>query len=129
MSLESFRFHYIHFLFFSGIGYETAIDFAKRGARVILACRNESRAIAARDQIIKETCNSDVIYKIVDFASLASVRKCVEDIKATESKLDILVNNAALENVGEDKSEDGLLLINQINYYGPVLFTELLLGK
>lgn len=105
------------------------MDFAKRGARVILACRNESKVITARNNIIKETCNEDVIFKLVDFASLNSVKKCAADINATERRLDILVNNAGLEHVGEDQSEDGLLLSMQINYYGPVLFTELLLGK
>lgn len=65
----------------------------------------------------------------MDFSSLESVRKCAADIIATEPKIDILVNNAGLEHVGGGKSEDGLLLSMQTNYYGPVLFTELLLGK
>lgn len=105
------------------------MDFAKRGARVILACRSESKAIAARDQIVKDTGNEDVIIKLLDFGSLDIVKKCAADIIANEHRLDILVNNAGAEHVGEGKSEDGLLLHMQVNYYGPVLFTELLLGK
>lgn len=66
---------------------------------------------------------------MIDFASLSSVRKCAADIKASYPEIDILVNNAGLENVGEEQSEDGIFLLNQTNYYGPVLFTELLLGK
>lgn len=57
------------------------------------------------------------------------MRKCAANIIANERTVDILVNNAGAEHVGEGKSEDGLLMPMQVNYYGPVLFTELLLGK
>lgn len=38
------------FKFFSGIGKETARDLAKRGARVIMACRTMETAIKARGE-------------------------------------------------------------------------------
>uniref|UniRef100_A0A8C9UBE0 Uncharacterized protein n=1 Tax=Scleropages formosus TaxID=113540 RepID=A0A8C9UBE0_SCLFO len=37
----------------AGIGKTTAVDLARRGARVILACRNKQRAEAAVCDIIK----------------------------------------------------------------------------
>lgn len=119
----------IEIYFFPGIGYETALDFAKRGARVILACRNEERARKACDRIIKETHNQDVVYKLVDFTYLKSVRAFADEILKNEKQLDILVNNAGIGDLEHKLSEDGFLLLMQVNYFGPVLLTELLLGK
>ncbi|KAI4462310.1 phosphatidylinositol-glycan biosynthesis class f protein-related [Holotrichia oblita] len=79
-----------------GIGYYTALDMASRGARVILACRNKERASTACHNIIKATNNQEVVYKLVDLASLRSVRNFAEDINRNEDRLDILINNAGL---------------------------------
>lgn len=114
---------------FPGIGYETAIEFAKRGAKVILGCRNESKAQEAVHTIKKETNNPNVYYKIVNFASIASVRAFAKDILATEDRLDILVNNAGAAILGPKLSEDGISLVLQINYLSSFLLTNLLLGK
>ncbi|KAF5307640.1 hypothetical protein FQR65_LT06695 [Abscondita terminalis] len=78
----------------TGIGFYTSLDFAKRGARVILACRNVSKAEEAKNKIIDESGNKDVVVKILDLSSLDSVRQFAKDINETEKRLDILVNNA-----------------------------------
>ncbi|KAF7277401.1 hypothetical protein GWI33_007735, partial [Rhynchophorus ferrugineus] len=54
-------------------GFETGIEVAKRGAKVILACRNEERAQKAVEKILKTTNNKNVSYKILDLNSLKSV--------------------------------------------------------
>ncbi|XP_063360785.1 retinol dehydrogenase 11-like [Cydia amplana] len=111
----------------AGIGYETAKDLAARGARVILACRNEIRGRAAKDQITTATGNSDVHYQHLDLASLKSVRSFADNILKTEKHLDILVNNAGCYGSNFEKTEDGLLLEMQSNHFGPFLLTNLLL--
>ncbi|XP_066250709.1 retinol dehydrogenase 11-like [Euwallacea similis] len=111
----------------TGIGYETAEDFAKRGAKVILACRNEDRGTKAAENIIKSTDNTNVFFKHLDMSSFESVRKFAEDINKFEKRLDILVNNAGVGTCGRKKSENGLLMLMQINYFGPFLLTYLLL--
>ncbi|RZC35280.1 adh short domain containing protein [Asbolus verrucosus] len=111
----------------AGIGYETALDFAKRGARVILACRDEQKAQVARTSIIRETGNSNIVVKIINLASFDSVRAFVKDINANESRLDILVNNAGAGGIGDKRSKDGHQLLMQINYYSSFLLTNLLL--
>jgi len=58
----------------SGLGFATSHALAKRGATVILGCRNEQRGERARDQIKRETGNTSVHLEVVDVADLASVR-------------------------------------------------------
>ncbi|EFA10520.1 dehydrogenase/reductase SDR family member 13 [Tribolium castaneum] len=111
----------------TGIGYETALDFAKRGARVILACRDQQKADAAKTRIVQETGNGDIVVKIVDFASFDSVRAFAQNVKETEQRLDILVNNAGASGIPDKKSKDGLNLLMQVNYFSSFLLTNLLI--
>jgi len=62
----------------TGIGKETVLELARRGATVYMACRDESRAEKARQDIIKETKNSNVFFRELDLASLESIRKFAE---------------------------------------------------
>lgn len=80
----------------AGIGYQTALDFAKRNARVILACRDQKKAEAARSEIVAQTGNTNVSVGIVDLRYLHSVRAFAKEIIEKESRLDILVNNAGI---------------------------------
>src|SRR5688572_33324265 len=57
-----------------GIGYFTAIDLARRNARVIMACRNLETANSAATSIRKETGNDNIEVRKLDLSSLASVR-------------------------------------------------------
>ncbi|XP_047032908.1 retinol dehydrogenase 14-like [Helicoverpa zea] len=110
----------------SGIGYQTALELARRGAKVILGCRDEERGQNAVQSIIKKTKNRSVRYMHLDLSSFASVRKFVEDFKNSEAKLDILINNAGASGVHRDKTEDGLIRDMQVNHFGPFLLTVLL---
>lgn len=113
----------------TGIGYVTALDFASRGARVILACRNENKAKDAQLRIIKETKNPNVIYKLIDMTSLESVRAFAKDINETEERIDILVNNAGAGGLGNHNTDDGLQITMQVNHISSFLLTHLLLDK
>lgn len=113
----------------TGIGYETAKNLASRGARVILACRNKDKAIAARDKIIQQTGNQNVVFKQLDLTSFSSVREFSKDILETETSLDILVNNAGTGKLDNTLTEDHLPIEMQINHFSPFLLTNLLLPK
>lgn len=80
----------------TGIGKEAAIDLARRGARVICACRSEARGLAALQDIKNKSGSDNVVLMMLDLASLKSVRQFVKDIYAKEERLDILINNAGL---------------------------------
>ncbi|XP_039536894.1 retinol-DH_like_SDR_c domain-containing protein isoform X2 [Pimephales promelas] len=78
----------------TGIGKETAHDLAMRGARVVMACRDLSRAEKAAAEIRRSTGNGNIVVRHLNLASLFSVRQFVQEYTATEDRLDILVNNA-----------------------------------
>ncbi|KAL7846486.1 hypothetical protein SRHO_G00214660 [Serrasalmus rhombeus] len=111
----------------TGIGKATAMNLAKRGARVILACRDKQRAEAAVNDIKKESGNNEVLYMHLDLASLQSVRSFAENFLKAEPRLDILINNAGL--VVRGKTEDGFGMIFGVNHLGHFLLTILLLDR
>ncbi|KAG9265175.1 dehydrogenase/reductase SDR family member 13-like, partial [Astyanax mexicanus] len=111
----------------TGIGRETAVDLARRGARVILACRSQSRAEAALAIVKRTRWLSGVVFMQLDLASLKSVRSFAETFLKTESRLDILINNAGVYMQG--RTEDGLGLMFEVNHLGHFLLTHLLLDR
>lgn len=64
----------------TGIGKETVLELARRGATVYMACRDEARAEKARQEITKETNNENIFYRELDLSSLESIRKFVEKL-------------------------------------------------
>ncbi|MEL7309365.1 MAG: SDR family NAD(P)-dependent oxidoreductase [Pseudomonadota bacterium] len=77
-----------------GIGLETAKELARRGGRIILACRDPQRGQAAVSEVKKCSENNEVVFQQLDLASLVSVRSFCQRIIQSESRLDILINNA-----------------------------------
>ncbi|XP_037976531.2 retinol dehydrogenase 12 [Plutella xylostella] len=113
----------------SGIGLETARDLAKRGAKVIIACRDVKKSEDAVTDIINSTQNSKVKFKQLDLSKFESIRRFAKDFNETEERLDILVNNAGCAGVKKKPTEDGIDTVMQVNYFGPFLLTNLLLDK
>lgn len=113
----------------SGIGKETAIDMADRGAKVILACRDRNRAEKTREEIIRKTGNSNVHVMLIDLASFRSIRAFAKEFLEKEPKLDILINNAGVMGMERKLTEDGLEMQMGVNYYGHFLLTLLLLER
>ena len=82
----------------TGIGKETALDLAKKGARVILLCRSLEKAKKAVEDIKKQVAAAQLTVHQLDLASLKSVRNCAQTLIDTEDRIDILVNNAGKKN-------------------------------
>nr|CAI5824416.1 unnamed protein product [Callosobruchus analis] len=110
----------------SGIGYETALVLASRGARVIIADRKDGTKV--KQQIIDITQNEDIETKLLDMSSLQSIRRFAKEINESEQRLDILVNNAGTWKVTNKHTDDGLHETMQVNHFGPFLLTHLLSG-
>ncbi|MDY0345989.1 MAG: SDR family NAD(P)-dependent oxidoreductase [Bacilli bacterium] len=79
----------------AGIGRECSRQLAALGHRVIMACRNQERGEAARQEIVSQTANQEVLLKIVDLSSLASLKKFVSEITSEYESIDVLINNGA----------------------------------
>lgn len=111
----------------SGIGFVTARELARMGAKTILVCRNQSKGGIARDSIKKATGNESVESVIADLASFDSVRKLAQGLQQSYQKIHVLVNNAGLIIGKRVLTEDGLETTFQVNYASHFLLTYLLL--
>ncbi|XP_005402765.1 PREDICTED: dehydrogenase/reductase SDR family member 13 [Chinchilla lanigera] len=109
----------------SGIGKMTALELARRGARVVLACRSRERGEAAAFDLRQESGNNEVIFMALDLASLASVRAFATAFLSSEPRLDILIHNAGISSCGRTREAFNLLF--RVNHVGPFLLTHLLL--
>ncbi|XP_068126239.1 dehydrogenase/reductase SDR family member 13 [Hyperolius riggenbachi] len=110
-----------------GIGKMTALGMAKRGARVILACRNQETAEAAAYDIRRLSGNNEVLFMKLDLASIASIKSFCKTFLSSEPRLDILINNAGIEAKG--RTEDGFNMVFGVNHLGHFLLTHLLLDR
>ena len=109
----------------SGIGFETALALAERGADVVLACRSEERGLAARDSIRGRSGNSRVVVERVDVSNLADVRAL--GARMGDRRLDILVHNAGVLPDAREETADGLERTFATHVAGPHLLTRALL--
>lgn len=114
----------------SGIGKVTARELAKRGARIIMLCRNEEKAEKAKEDILKVCGHKRVDIVLADLSSLADVRQAAAQINAAYPKIDILNNNAGLIMGNKRKTtRDGFEMTFGVNHLAPFLLTYLLLDK
>jgi len=113
----------------TGIGLETVIDLAGRGAKVVMACRNLEKAAVAKDRALAESqCKPEnIVIQQLDLSSFASIRKFANEFIQSGERLDILINNAGVMNCPYGKTEDGFEMHWGTNHLGPFLLTNLLL--
>lgn len=114
----------------SGIGKAAAIQLAKSGATVILACRSAERGAQALAEV-REAANSQRVELLrVDMASQASVRQFAAEFTSRHKRLDVLIHNAANFDHSQRKpvlTEDGLETVFATNHVNIFLLTQLLL--
>jgi NAD(P)-dependent dehydrogenase (short-subunit alcohol dehydrogenase family) len=105
----------------SGIGRATAAALVAKGARVILAVRDQERGRAAAAAM-----RGQVEVRPVDLASLASVRSFVRDVEGT---VDLLINNAGTMADQLRLTADGFESQFGTNHLGHFALTNLLLDR
>ncbi|XP_029935166.1 retinol dehydrogenase 12-like [Myripristis murdjan] len=111
----------------TGIGKETALDLAKRGARVIMACRDMEKAQVAMKEIIEGSGSENVVCMKLDLSDSKSIREFAEAINRDEAKLNILINNAGVMVCPYGKTADGFEMQIGVNHMGHFLLTYLLI--
>ena len=80
----------------SGIGYYAALELARKGAHILLACRDRSRGEAALTRLRAEIPNASAELVLLDLASLASIRQAATQQIEQDQPLDLLINNAGV---------------------------------
>ncbi|XP_071391603.1 retinol dehydrogenase 14a [Centroberyx affinis] len=112
----------------SGIGKATTVGVLKRQGRVIMACRDMTRAEEAAREIRLETGadTKQLVVKQLDLASLKSVHTFCQDIIKEEPRIDVLINNAGIYQCPYAKTEDGFEMQFGVNHLGHFLLTHLL---
>ncbi|MBE1537533.1 oxidoreductase [Actinomadura algeriensis] len=108
----------------SGLGYHTALQLARHGASVVLACRSAERGRAAHDRIRAAAPDADVALGSLDLADLSSVRAFAE---RHADPLDVLVNNAGVMALPHRTTADGFEMQFGTNHLGHFALTGLLL--
>lgn len=112
----------------SGIGYEAARAMAQHGAEVLVVDRNEVGGLAAIERIRALRADAKVTFLPLDLGRQQSIRDFAAALVAEGKPLDVLVNNAGINSIGDRlTSADGYELTFAIGHLGHYVLTGLLL--
>ena len=111
----------------SGLGFGLAVEFAKRGARVIMAGR--SKIPEAGEQVKKESASEKVEILYLDLSKIETIHQFVQLLAEREIKIDICIFNAATALPGSRQTASGQDEMFLVNYLSNVILSQLLLSK
>ena len=115
----------------SGIGKAAAIQLAKLGATVVLACRSQERGARALDEVRNTARSAKVELMLVDMSCQDSILEFVDAFNQRYEHLHVLIHNAANFDLTQKKpvfTADGLETMFATNHLGPFLMTFLFLN-
>ncbi|XP_076013426.1 retinol dehydrogenase 12 isoform X2 [Genypterus blacodes] len=112
----------------TGIGKETALDLAMRGANVIMACRHVDKGEEAAASIRAVYPKAQVEVRELDLADTCSIRAFAQKFLSEVNNLHILINNAGVMMCPYTKTIDGFEMHIGVNHLGHFLLTYLLIG-
>src|SRR5262249_54882823 len=112
----------------TGIGRAAALELARRGAHVFIACRSEQKGREAVESIQRDSGNTKVEFLELDLASLTAVRRAAGGFLARHLPRPILLNHAGVAGQ-RGLTKDGFELQFGVNHMGHFLLTELLLDR
>jgi NAD(P)-dependent dehydrogenase (short-subunit alcohol dehydrogenase family) len=111
----------------SGIGYEATRALAQHGATVVMGCRNRSKAddAVARIAATNPTGSTEILE--MDLSDLDSVKEAAAEFQSGHDRLDVLINNAGLMAISEQRTAQGFEMQFGVNHLGHFVLTGLLL--
>ncbi|KAM9786708.1 retinol dehydrogenase 12 isoform X2 [Syngnathus typhle] len=112
----------------TGIGKETALDLATRGARVVMACRDVEKGERAAASIRAASPEAQVEVRELDLADTSSIRSFAQQFLRDFTQLHVLINNAGVMMCPYTKTIDGFEMHIGVNHLGHFLLTSLLVG-
>jgi len=108
----------------SGLGLITALELARHGGRVVVACRSVEKGEQAAIEIVAAGGVEPRVREL-DLASLDSVRRFADELSG--ERVDLLVNNAGVMMTPQRTTSDGFELQLGTNHLGHFALTGLLL--
>ena len=109
----------------SGLGFGIAVEIARRGGHVIMACRRQIPE--AGEKVKKLSGSSDVGMRYLDLSKIDSIHSFCDGLKKDGIKLDIMILNAGVALPKSRKTESGLDEMFLVNYLANVMLTQLLM--
>lgn len=110
----------------TGLGFQTALELAKKNALVIVAGRSSDKINQAILDIKKEYPKAKLEAGIVDLSDLQSVKNFAESILEKHDRLDVLINNAGVMFPPASKTKDGFELQFGVNFMSHFALTAYL---
>lgn len=112
----------------SGIGKSTTIEIAKMGASIAMVCRNQTKAEKAKEEIVKESKNSNIEIFLCDFADQDQIKEVAKQLVDHYPTIDILINNAGFISTSKTRevTPEGLEKTVAVNHLGYFMLTNLL---
>ncbi len=113
----------------TGVGFESAILFAKEGFKVYASMRNLEKSNTLQQKITEENLDIEIIQ--LDVTVNNSIEKAVDYITAKDGKIDVLLNNAGagFAKTLEQSSEEEIKWVTDVNYFGVIRTTKAVLPK
>jgi len=106
-----------------GIGKAASLEFAKRGATLVLVGRNKAKSEQVLAELKKNSGNDHIELLLGDLSKMADIRAVTAAFKRKYDRLDVLANNAGAAFNTLQHSEDGLEMTFALNHIGYFLFT------
>ncbi len=111
----------------SGIGKETALELARKGAKVVIHGRNPEKVAATALEIRETTGNTQVDTLTADLSSQSEIHRMADEFLSHYDQLHVLINNAGAIFMKRQLSIDGLEMTFALNHMSYFILTQRLL--
>lgn len=108
-----------------GLGFKCSLELARKGADVVIGCRDKKQGEDAKQKILKEVPVARVTVILLDLLHMKSIEDFVETFKIYFKRLDILLNNAGVVNLESlNRTKEGYEMHMATNHLGHFALTH-----